>query len=84
VRPLHGETAKVSVLSGRACAISVDVYTLEGERVWSKTAAVTAGEQTTVEWDGRSAAGDVVASGTYLFHISGCGRDEIRKTIVVR
>jgi hypothetical protein len=84
VRPLHGETAKLGILSGQTCRIRAEVYTIAGERVWTETAGVSASEETTVEWDCRNSAGDIVASGMYLFHVSGCGIDEIKKMIVVR
>jgi flagellar hook assembly protein FlgD len=73
--PEGGETLTIEFPETRPGS-SVEIFTVVGERVWSKP---TAG-LTSVVWDGRNADGELVASGVYLVRL----RDEVRKVGVVK
>jgi hypothetical protein len=53
---------------------TIEIYTLNGERVWSKTVQASAGTET---WDGRNDSGMEVASGLYIYLI----RSDIDKAV---
>ncbi len=53
---------------------TIEIYTLNGERVWSKTVETSAG---TATWDGRNGSGMEVASGLYIYLI----RSDVDKAV---
>ncbi len=54
----------------------LDIYTVMGERVWSRDV----GGQTSAVWDGHNSEGDIVASGVYLVRLGGT----VRKVGVIK
>ncbi|HEU4929927.1 MAG TPA: FlgD immunoglobulin-like domain containing protein, partial [Candidatus Krumholzibacteria bacterium] len=63
--PFETSTQVLFRLSNRA-SIQLDIYTVSGKRVRRIAETRDGGEQW-VEWDGRDAAGDDLANGTYLY-----------------
>jgi hypothetical protein len=71
--PEQSESKQVTFLNLTANA-TVEIYTLNGERVWSKTVETSAG---IARWDGRNDSGTEVASGLYIYLI----RSDVDKAV---
>jgi hypothetical protein len=63
--PFQTSTQFLFQLSNRA-RITLDIYTVSGRRV-RKLEQFRDGGDAWIEWDGRDAAGDTIANGTYLY-----------------
>jgi len=79
----RGGTVYIELVASRTGDVRVDVYTMEGERVWETSAEVLAGTGKVVPWDCVNSAGQPVASGVYLIRVTGAGLDELKKAVVV-
>lgn len=84
VNPNRDETAKMIFVPAIPGDVTVNIYTSRGKLVASKTEAVIARVQNEIAWDGRSADGQIVASGIYIAHLSGAGISATKKFAVVR
>jgi len=84
IDPTKGETVRLSYQIPSEGAVTVTVFTLDGDvvrRLYSGTEA--AGDYST-SWDGRNMGGASVARGIYFVRVIGPGVDEMRKVMVVR
>jgi hypothetical protein len=84
IDPTKGETVRLSYQIPSEGAVTVTVFTLDGDvvrRLYSGTEA--AGDYST-SWDGRNMGGASVARGIYFVRVVGPGVDEMRKVMVVR
>lgn len=84
VRPDRGETATVVVNTVASGHVSVRVYSMNGERIWSATEPALPGEEKRITWDCRSTDGNLVASGVYIVHVTGGGLDTREHVAIVR
>lgn len=70
-------------------ALEVEIYNLEGDRVWSRSYADGPFYSRNVQWDGRNAAGQTVRQGPYLLRVAmtattGNKRTEVRAFVYQR
>jgi hypothetical protein len=85
IDPTKGETARLSYQLTKSGAVTVTVFTLDGDVVARlvNTSSQAEGDHS-VSWNGRNMAGHSVARGLYFVRIVAPGMDEIRKVLVVR
>jgi hypothetical protein len=84
IDPTRGDTARISYQLASEGAVTITVFTLDGDVVRRLVnQRLTAGDYAT-SWDGRNLAGDAVARGVYFVRVVAPGIDEIRKVLVVR
>jgi hypothetical protein len=84
IDPSKGETARLSYQIATEGAVTITVFTLDGnvvKRLYSGSRAV--GDYSTA-WDGKNLSGATVSRGVYFIRVVGPGIDEIRKVMVVR
>jgi hypothetical protein len=85
IDPTKGETARLSYQQKKSGAVTVTVFTLDGDVV---ARLVNESNQNkgdhAVSWDGKNLRGSPVARGLYFIRLVAPGMDEIRKVIVVR
>jgi flagellar hook assembly protein FlgD len=84
IDPTKGETARLSYQIATEGAVTITVFTLDGNvvrRLYSGSRAV--GDYSTA-WDGKNLSGATVSRGVYFIRVVGPGIDEIRKVMVVR
>jgi fibronectin-binding autotransporter adhesin len=85
IDPTKNETVRLSYQQKTGGAVTVTVFTLDGDVV---ARLVNSSKQEegdhAVSWNGRNLGGSPVARGLYFIRIVAPGMDEIRKVIVVR
>lgn len=64
--------------------VTVTVYDIYGDVVWSRQRDVISGRVEQFTWDGRNGKGRVVANGGYICRVHGNGMDMRRKIAVVK
>jgi fibronectin-binding autotransporter adhesin len=84
IDPTKGETARLSYQLASAGAVTITVFTLDGDVVARLENSKKAAGDYAVSWNGRNLAGNPVARGVYFVRIVAPGIDEIRKVLVVR
>jgi len=83
-RPLKGGSAAIEVRIFQAGTVKVELYTVSGARVATLFDGPMPSGATTLNWAGRSSAGNVVASGVYLLSVSGPGLKTVQKIVVIK
>jgi fibronectin-binding autotransporter adhesin len=85
IDPTKGETARLSYQLSKSGAVTITVFTLDGDVVarLANVSSQAAGDHV-VFWSGRNLSGAPVARGLYFIRIVAPGIDEIRKVLVVR
>jgi len=80
--PFRPDLAKDNVLKfiGLTDNVSIKIYTLSGELVWTKQVGYTAGGTT---WDGRNLDGKTVSSGLYVYQITNAKGEKVEGRISV-
>jgi len=68
----------------KAASIKLTVINLMGQTVRTLSAGPMAAGNHLVQWDGRNDAGEIVATGTYLFRLENGSRVQIKKLLMVR
>lgn len=81
--PFNPQTTIAFTLPATERAV-LEIYSLTGTRVWSRTFDNLTGGRHTVIWDGRDNAGEGVASGVYFYRLSADGFTQTRKMVLVR
>ena len=84
IDPTKGETARLYYQITADGAVTITVFTLDGNvvrRLYSGSKAV--GDYST-SWDGKNLSGATVARGVYFIRVVAPGIDEIRKVMVIR
>ncbi|HUW40887.1 MAG TPA: FlgD immunoglobulin-like domain containing protein [Rectinemataceae bacterium] len=84
IDPTKGETARLSYQLPTSGAVTVTVFTLDGDVVKRLVLATQAAGDYAVDWDGRNMSGHPVARGIYFIRVVAPNIDEIRKVLVVR
>jgi len=84
VEPEAGKNAAIRFRPSGSGKVEFNIYTLSGSLVYTTTLDSVGTAQQTVTWDGRTNAGELVASGIYLIHITGPGIDERKKIAVIK
>ncbi len=85
VEPEAGKSASILFHPNGAGTVEINIYTLSGgDPVYTTTIESVGTSQQTVTWDGRTNAGELVASGIYVLHIKGPGIDERKKIAVIK
>jgi hypothetical protein len=84
IDPTKGETARLSYQLPSGGAVTVTVFTLDGDVVRRLVLATQAAGDYAVDWDGKNMGGRPVARGIYFIRVVAPGIDEIRKVLVVR
>ncbi len=84
--PAHGGDVKIRFDLPAPGAVSVRVFNLVGERVWSRDlgASQTQAGTNTLDWNLSNQAGQNLASGTYLCSVTAGDRTVTRKLAVIR
>jgi hypothetical protein len=82
-KPGDGETCTLAYTLDRPGEIGVAVYDSLGGKVKDLFRNTVAAGVNTVVWDGKNTAGDLVASGVYVFRIDPGGK-KLKKIVVVR
>jgi hypothetical protein len=80
--PARGEALPVLMLPSQPGEVRVRVLTLRGEVLREWRLAAAPGVPLSVAWDGRNAAGRIVATGTYAVVVSGAGLSAVRRAVV--
>ncbi len=84
IRPRNGTKTQMKITVFNPGQLTVKLYTLDGRPLATLfDGPVTTGSQT-VLWDGRTAAGHLVASGVYLVRAVGPKLDAINKIVVIK
>jgi hypothetical protein len=82
------ETAAIAYVLGGDAPVAIEIFTLLGDRVWSRS--ISAGEAggraglNEVAWDGRNTAGQAVRNGVYHCRIRGGDLDRMVKIAAIR
>jgi hypothetical protein len=84
MRPLKGGVAKTTVDLFEAGHVTAKLYTVDGGLVATLFNGPMPAGQTQFNWDGRTPAGSVVASGVYLLHVVGPRLNTVEKVVVVK
>jgi hypothetical protein len=84
VLPSQGEKVKVILRPVQSGRVTVHIYSLRGQLVWSQDLSVTAGGLANLEWNCENNNFSPVASGVYLIRISGAGINENKRTVVIQ
>ena len=84
IDPTKGELARLSYQLPQEGAVTITVFTLDGDVVARLANERKAAGDYTVTWNGRNLGGSPVARGMYFVRIVAPNIDEIRKVIVVR
>ncbi|MDA8426769.1 MAG: hypothetical protein M0Z80_11595, partial [Treponema sp.] len=84
IDPTRGETARLSYQLPSSGAVTVTVFTLDGDVVKRLVLATQAAGDYSVDWDGKNMGGRPVARGVYFIRVVAPNIDEIRKVLVVR
>jgi len=82
--PLKGQTAIIKYSTGGAGRLTLTIYTVVGERVTTLFDESVPEGLGSVAWNGRNAAGNVVASGVYIVRAKGPGVEDTQKIVVVK
>jgi len=65
-------------------AVTLRIYDVSGRLVRSLLEGMQSPGLKTIAWDGRNEAGDPVATGTYLYRLTGKGFEQTRKMVLLR
>ncbi len=84
IDPTRNERVAIQVDMPRSGALSVLVFTLDGDIVRVLNRSPSASGSFLYSWDGRNAAGRPVGRGLYFIRVVGPGIDEVRKVMVVK
>lgn len=85
LNPRKGEKAIIFYSLGKASRVTIEVYSLAGEKVATLFSGhKSAGYQDPVFWDGKNAGGREVAEGLYFVNLRTDEINELRKVIVVK
>ncbi|MCX5794045.1 MAG: PepSY domain-containing protein [Elusimicrobia bacterium] len=82
--PLRGEKATVKYEVQTAGRVTIKLYTLNGTLVGTLFDGDVPAGKGSVDWFGNNGAGNRVASGVYLVHMSGPGGSKTQKIVVVK
>jgi hypothetical protein len=80
----RGERLAVRLHARTAGLVRVSVLTPRGEPVREFVRDARPDETLSLEWDGRNAGGEPVASGTYAIRVDGGGVRAILRVVVIR
>ena len=83
-RPLKGGKAAITVDIFDPGSVTLRLYTVDGGLVATLYDGPMPAGQTTVNWDGRTPSGNVVASGVYLLHARGPRLDLTERIVVIK
>jgi len=83
-RPLHGQSCTITVQIFDASNVTIRVYTSAGGLVTTLFDGPLPEGSTSFHWDGRTAAGHVVASGVYILRTRGPKLDDTQKIVVIK
>lgn len=83
-RPLQGGRARIDATVYSTGRLVMKLYTVDGRLVSTLYDAVVGEGTTSVFWDGRNAAGSVVASGLYVVHAVGPKLNLTNKIVVLK
>ena len=84
IDPTKGELARLSYQLPQDGAVTITVFTLDGDVVARLANERKAAGDYVVNWNGRNLGGSPVARGMYFVRIVAPNIDEIRKVMVVR
>ena len=65
-------------------AVTLSIYDVGGRLVRTLVNGEQSPGQKTVTWDGRNKAGNPVATGTYLYRLTGPGFEQTRKMVLIK
>jgi len=77
INPDNGDTAKIYFIAADIGVVSLSIYTLSGEVVWSDS--INGLKEGVFEWVPKN-----IASGTYVAHVKGPGINKSKKIIIIR
>ncbi|MEW6516740.1 MAG: hypothetical protein AB1439_07555 [candidate division FCPU426 bacterium] len=84
LKPLQNRKALIAFDLDQPGWVSVQVYSLRGERVRTLVNQYYAAGQYAVEWGGENDASQLVASGVYIIHVKTPGLEKKQKVVVVK
>lgn len=84
IRPRNGTKTQIIVTVFNDGPLTVKLYTLDGRPVATLFDGEVAAGTHTVTWDGRTAAGNVAASGVYLARVVGPKLQAVDKIVLIK
>jgi Zn-dependent metalloprotease len=82
--PLKGQYATVKYQTAGSGRLTISLYTVVGERIVTLFDGEVPEGMGSLNWNGRNAAGNVVASGVYIVRAQGPGIDDTQKIVVIK
>ncbi|MBI3013442.1 MAG: M6 family metalloprotease domain-containing protein [Elusimicrobia bacterium] len=82
--PNLGEGTLFGIRPSQSGAVTLKIYTLNGDLVWETNSSVTAGSQTVLRWNSLNSDGNTVSSGIYIVTIEGGGIETKRMVAIAR
>lgn len=83
-RPLKGGKVSATVDVFEAGHVTARLYTVDGGLVGTVYDGPVPAGQTQFTWDGRTPAGNTVASGVYLLHVVGPRLNRVERVVVIK
>lgn len=84
LKPLQNRKASIAFDLDQDGWVSINIYTLRGDRVRTLTNQYYAPGRYAVEWGGENDASQLVASGVYIIHVKTPGLEKKQKVVVVK
>jgi photosystem II stability/assembly factor-like uncharacterized protein len=63
------DATRISWVTAKAAPVAVDVYTVSGRHVWSRTLGATTAGPGSIVWKGRDSRGEALPPGTYFVRV---------------
>jgi Mg-chelatase subunit ChlD len=81
--PEKDENTTIRFVLKEAGKVTIKIYDVSGDLVWSKEVTGTLGENL-VEWDGKNDKNKIVANGVYFLRVEAEGKSAVHKIAVLR
>jgi hypothetical protein len=82
--PLKGQYATIKYQTSGSGRLTINLYTVVGEKLATLFDGDVPEGMGSVNWNGRNAAGNVVASGVYIVRAQGPGINDTEKIVVIK